>query len=55
MIKNVRTRRSLSLALIVLGGVLLLLAPEDIWIGAVLVGLGIALEGVGIALGHGRA
>lgn len=55
MIKNVRMRRAVSLALIVLGGVLLLLAPEDIWIGAILVGLGIALEVVGIALGHGRA
>jgi len=55
MIKNVRMRRTLALSLIVLGGVPLLLAPEDIWIGAVLVGLGIALEVVGIALGHRRA
>lgn len=55
MIKNVRVRRALALVLVVLGGVLLFLAPEDIWIGAVLVGLGIALEIVGIALGHTRA
>lgn len=54
MIHNVRTRRALALVLVVLGGVLLFLAPEDIWIGAVLVALGIVLEVVGATLGHPR-
>ena len=47
MIKNPRTRRALSLALMIGGGVLIFLAPEDIWIGVLLLGLGVALELVG--------
>jgi apolipoprotein N-acyltransferase len=54
MIENVRTRRALSLTLVVLGGVLLFLAPEDIWIGVLLVALGLALEIVGALVGHPR-
>lgn len=47
MIRNPRARRALSVLLMVVGGVLLFLAPEDIWIGALLLGLGIALEVAG--------
>ncbi len=54
MIRNVRTRRALSLGLVVLGGILLFLGPEDIWVGALLVALGIVLEIVGAMLGHPR-
>ena len=54
MIKNVRTRRALALGLVVLGGVLLFLAPEDIWIGVLLVALGMALEIIGAMVGHPR-
>lgn len=54
MIENVRTRRALSLGLVVLGGILLFLAPEDIWLGALLVALGLALEIVAAVLGHPR-
>jgi|APLow6443716910_1056828.scaffolds.fasta_scaffold421935_2 hypothetical protein len=52
MIKNPRTRRSLSLGLLILGGTILFLAPEDAWAGGILVALGIALEIAGIVLGH---
>jgi Na+/phosphate symporter len=44
MIRNPRTRRALSLLLLVLGGVFLFLAPEDIWIGVLLLVLGVGLE-----------
>ncbi len=54
MIKNMQTRRVLSLGLVVLGGVVLFLAPEDIWIGALFVALGLALEIIGAMLGHPR-
>ena len=52
MIKNPRTRRMLSLGLLVLGGMILFLAPADVWAGATLVALGIALEIAGVVLGH---
>jgi hypothetical protein len=52
MIKNPRTRRILSLGLLILGGVILLLAPANVWAGAILVALAIALEIVGAVLGH---
>ncbi len=52
MIQNVRTRRALSLGLVVLGGILLFLAPEDVWIGVLLVALGLVLEIVGVLLGR---
>lgn len=52
MIKNPRTRRALSLILLILGGVLFFLAPEDIWVGALLVALGLALEVAGALMAH---
>ncbi len=54
MIKNVRARRALSLGLLALGGTLLFLAPEDIWIGVLLVALGLALEIIGAMVAHQR-
>lgn len=54
MIKNVGMRRGLSLSLVVLGGVLLFLAPEDVWIGVLLVALGLGLEIIGAMVGHPR-
>lgn len=54
MIKNVRTRRISSLALLILGGVILFLAPANVWAGAILIVLGIVLEIVGTALGHDK-
>lgn len=47
MIRNPRTRRTLSLVLMTLGGLLLFLVPEDIWIGTLLLGGGVALEVAG--------
>jgi hypothetical protein len=52
MIRNSRTRRFLSVLLVILGGVLMFLAPENIWIGAVFFGLGAGVEIAGLALGH---
>jgi hypothetical protein len=54
MIGNPRTKRRLSLSLLVLGGLLMFLAPENIWIGAVLFVLGIAVEIAGAVLGQSR-
>jgi hypothetical protein len=50
MIANPRTKRKLSLSLLVLGGLLIFLAPENIWVGTVLFGLGIAVEIAGAVL-----
>ena len=47
MITNVRARRALFVALMVLGGVLIFLAPQDPWMGAFLLGLGVGLEVAG--------
>jgi drug/metabolite transporter (DMT)-like permease len=52
MIDNPRTRRFLSAALILIGAVLIFLAPDDAWIGVVLAALGFAIEGIAVALGH---
>ena len=49
MIRNKLARRVIALALIGLGGVLMLLAPP-VWVGAVPLALGILLEVIGIAL-----
>ncbi|MCS6786028.1 MAG: hypothetical protein NZ524_03210 [Thiobacillaceae bacterium] len=54
MIGNVRQRRITAVVLAVLGGVLLLLAPEDFWIGALLVAAAIVLELLGAVLAHPR-
>jgi len=50
MIRNPRIRRALSLVLMAVGGLLLFLAPADIWIGTLSLGLGVALEAAGILM-----
>ncbi|SEK67377.1 hypothetical protein [Nitrosovibrio tenuis] len=52
MIRNPRTKRLLSVPLLILGGLLMFLAPENIWIGAILFVLGIGVEIVGLVLAH---
>ncbi|MDO8438439.1 MAG: hypothetical protein Q7S69_09860 [Nitrosomonadaceae bacterium] len=54
MIKNPRSKRILSISLLVVGGVLVFLAPENAWIGAVLLALGLGVEIAGLVLGHRR-
>jgi hypothetical protein len=49
MIRNPRIRRVGAIGLVALGAVLMFLAPE-VWQGALLLALGIALEVVGITL-----
>lgn len=49
MIKNRRTRRTTAAIIMVLGGVLMFLAPE-VWQGALLFAMGVVLELFGIAL-----
>ena len=49
MLRNKRGRRLLAAFLIVLGGVLMFLAPE-MWAGLLLMALGVAIEAAGIAL-----
>ncbi|WP_157265689.1 hypothetical protein [Thiobacillus thioparus] len=51
MLRKRRTRRVLAAALVVLGGVLMALAPE-IWAGLLVLALGVAVEMAGIALEH---
>jgi len=51
MIRNPRIRRSSAIVMVVLGALLMLLAPE-VWQGALLLALGVVLELVGIALEH---
>jgi len=51
---NNRIRRVFSIALMVAGGVLIFLAPENVWIGIVMVLLGVAMEALGILLAHQR-
>ena len=51
MIRNKRTRRTSAVIMVVLGGILMFLAPE-VWQGAVLFALGVVLELFGIALEH---
>lgn len=53
MIRNRRTRRIVSACLLVLGGALMLFAPEQVWAGAVLLALGVLLELVAIAMARG--
>lgn len=52
MTENPRARRLLSAALILLGAVLIFLAPDDAWIGIVFAVLGLALEGIALVLVH---
>lgn len=51
MIKNTSTRRASAAIMVVLGAILMLIAPE-IWAGLLLLILGVVLELVGIALAH---
>jgi hypothetical protein len=51
MIKNPHTRRVSALIMVVLGAMLMFLAPEA-WPGALVLVLGVVLELVGIALEH---
>jgi uncharacterized membrane protein YccC len=49
MIKNARIRRTGALVMVVLGAILMFLAPE-VWQGALLLALGVIIELVGITL-----
>ncbi len=49
MIKNTRIRRTGALIMVVLGAILIFLAPE-VWQGALLLALGVIIELVGIML-----
>lgn len=51
MIRNPRIRRASAVIMVVLGAILMLLAPE-VWQGALLLALGVVLELLGIALEH---
>jgi membrane-bound ClpP family serine protease len=51
MIRNSRIRRVSAIIMVVLGAILMLLAPE-VWQGALLLVLGVVLELLGIALEH---
>lgn len=51
MLRKRRTRRGLAIVLVVLGGVLMALAPE-IWAGLLVLALGVVVELAGIALEH---
>jgi len=48
---NSRTRRAIALIMVMLGAILMFLAPEA-WPGGLVLMLGVALELVGIALEH---
>lgn len=52
IIRNPRTRRTLSLSLLGLGGVLIFLAPEGMLFGWIPLLLGVAVEFIGIKLKH---
>jgi len=45
-----RHRRPLAIALVILGGILMFLAPDKYWLGGVLLALGVVVELVGITL-----
>jgi hypothetical protein len=49
MLSKRRSRRALAILLVVLGGVLMVLAPE-MWAGLAVLGLGVVIELAGIAL-----
>ena len=50
LIKNKRVRRGVGLALVIAGGLLMWLAPEEAGVGVFLLAAGVLLEIVGIAL-----
>ncbi len=49
MLRNPRVRRAGAMIMILLGAILMYLAPE-VWQGALLIALGVVLELVGITL-----
>jgi hypothetical protein len=51
MIRNQRIRRPIAVIMMVLGAILMFLAPE-IWQGTLLLAAGVVLELFGIALKH---
>lgn len=51
MLKNIRVRRGTAVFMLVLGAVLMFLAPE-IWQGVLVFFAGVAVELIGIALEH---
>ena len=54
MTLRVRTKRVLSISLMILGGILMFFAPENIWIGALLFILGLGIEIAGLILRHNK-
>ena len=52
MMKYSHWRRALSVGLVVLGGILIFLAPANVWIGSVLAIFGIVIELIAFGLGH---
>jgi drug/metabolite transporter (DMT)-like permease len=54
MIRNHNSRRVLAVLLMVLGGLAMFLAPENIWIGVLLLVLGVALEVAGMLMRRSR-
>ncbi len=54
MVMNIypRSKRILSVTFLILGAVLIFFAPENAWIGAILLILGLGIEIVGLLLRH---
>jgi len=46
----VHPRRIFAVVLVILGGILMFLAPDKYWLGGVLLALGVVVELVGITL-----
>jgi len=47
-----RNKRNLSVVFLILGAVLIFFAPENAWVGVVLLTLGLGIEIVGLLLRH---
>ncbi|SFI51880.1 hypothetical protein [Nitrosomonas sp. Nm34] len=52
MIRIPRTKRILSISLFILGGVLIFLAPENAWVGVILLSLGLGIEIAALIVSH---
>jgi hypothetical protein len=52
MIKDPRRRRRVAYALMTVGAILLLLAPENAWIGITAIVVGLVLEVIGVRIAH---
>lgn len=52
MIKPPRLRRVISIALMILGGLVMFLAPHNAWFGLLFLGAGLALEIVSFDVSH---